>query len=187
MRRIALATGSGKVRGNAQEQRTDVYCREHRFSVAGWHPSPRSYSQNQSAPVDLAERELQLDIRHMITQRVSPEAHFAFTEDFSSEVLEVGLAESQCNGTTGVLRCTVHQDLSHTPFPQSSISKLELAKHSLQPQSTLVLSTGGANLGAHNFSNEISPSSVIEAEAEATRLLGGNMRCIQLPMETVST
>ena len=123
----------------------------------------------------------------MITQRVSPEAHFAFTEDFSSEVLEVGLAESQCNGATGMLRCTVSLELTYAPFPPSSISKLALANNLLWPQTTLVLSTGEANLGAHNFSNQVSPSSVIEAETEATRLLGQNIRCIQLPMETVST
>ena len=128
-----------------------------------------------------------VDIRHMITQRVSPEAQFAFTEDFSSEVLEVGLAESQCNGATGMLRCTVSLELTYAPFPQNSISQLALAKNLLRPQTTLVLSTGKANLGAHNFSNQMSPSSVIEAETEATRLLGQNIRCIQLPMETVST
>ena len=86
-----------------------------------------------------------------------------------------------------MLRCTVLSDLEYAPFPPSSISKLALAKNLLRPQSTLVLSTGEANLGAHNFSNEISQSSVIKAEAEATRLLGQNMRYIQLPLETVST
>ena len=119
----------------------------------------------------------------MITQYMSHEAHFPFTEDFP-EALQTGLAGSQC---TGMLRCTVYQELSHTPFPQNSISKLELARNLLWPQSTLLLSTGDANVGVHNFSNEISPSSVIKAEAEATRLLGQNMRCIQLPMETMST
>ena len=114
---------------------------------------------------------------------MSHEAHFPFTEDFP-EALQTGLAGSQC---TGMLRCTVYQELSHTPFPQSSISKLELAKNLLRPQSTLVLSTGEANLGAHNFSNQISLGSAIEAETEAARLLGQDMRCIQLPMETMST
>ena len=123
----------------------------------------------------------------MITQHVSPEAHFAFTEDFSSEVLEVGLAEFQCNGATGMLRCTVLPELAYAPFPQNSISQLAVAKNRFRPQTTLVLSTGEANLGAHNFSNQISPSSVIESEAMATRLVGQNMRCIQLPMETMST
>ena len=118
-----------------------------------------------------------VDIRHMITQRVSPEAHVAFTEDFS-EAVEVGLAESQCNGVTGMLRFTGYQELSHNPFAQSLTSKLALANNLLWPQSTLVLSTGEANVGAHNFSNQVSPSSVIEAEVQATRLLGQNMRCI---------
>ena len=86
-----------------------------------------------------------------------------------------------------MLRCTVLPDLEYAPFPPSSISKLELAKNLLRPQSTLVLSTGEANLGAHNFSNQISPSLAIEAEAEATRLLGQYMRYIQLPLETMST
>ena len=122
----------------------------------------------------------------MITKHVSPEAHFALTEDFT-EALQVGLAESQCNGTTGMLRCTVSPYIEYAPFPPSLISKLALAKSLLWPQSTLLLSTGEADLGAHNFSNQVSPSSVIKAEAEATRLLGQNLQCIQLPMETVST
>ena len=117
---------------------------------------------------------------------MSPEPHFTFTEDFPS-ALQIGLAESQCDGTTDMLRCTVFPDLEYAPFPQSSISKLELAKNLLQPQTTLVLSTGDANLGAHNFSNQVSPSSVIEAETEATRLLGQNIRYIQIPMNTIST
>ena len=86
-----------------------------------------------------------------------------------------------------MLRCTVLPDLEYAPFPPSSISKLELAKNLLRPHTTLLLSSGEANLGAHNFSNQISPSSVIEAEAEATRLLGQYMRYIQLPLETMST
>jgi len=62
----------------------------------------------------MAERELQfddnIDIRPMIMQHVSPEAHFAFTENIS-EGLEVGLAESQFNGTTDMLRCMILPDL----------------------------------------------------------------------------
>jgi hypothetical protein len=177
IRRIALAVRSNKVRVGAHEHQADLYCREYRVRVAGWHPSPKSYSENQTALVDSAERELQLDIRPMITQHMSPEAHFSFTEDFS-EALQYGFAGSQCNGVTGMLRCTVYQDLSHTPFPQSSISKLEQAKNLLWPQSTLLLSTGEANVGAHNFANQVSPSSVLEAEVQTTRLLGQNMRCI---------
>ena len=75
--------------------------------MAGWEPSPRSYSG--TAPVDPAEKEQQFDTRQYMIN-MSPEAHFAFTEDYS-EALEVGLAESQCNGTTGMLRCTVLPDL----------------------------------------------------------------------------
>ena len=77
--------------------------------------------------------------------------------------------------------------LAYGPFPQSPISKLQLAKTLLWPQNTLVLFSGEANLGAHNFSNEISPSTGIEAGAQANRLIGQNLRCIQLPMETMST
>ena len=117
---------------------------------------------------------------------MSPEAPFALTEN-SPEALHVELANSFCNGATGMLRCTVLPDLEYAPFPQSSISKLTLAKNLLWPWSTLVLSTGEANLGARNFSNQMSPSSAIETEVQATRLLGQNMRCIQLPMETIST
>ena len=86
-----------------------------------------------------------------------------------------------------MLRCTVLSDLEYASFPPSSISKLALANNLLQPRTTLVLSTGEANLGAHNFANKISPSLAIGADAEATRLLGQNMRYIQLPMETMST
>ena len=189
MRRIALATGSSKVMVDAQEEQADVYCREQRFRLAAWHPSPRSYSGNQTTPLDLAEPELQfrddVDIRHNTTKHMSPEAHFAFT-DFP-EALQIQLADSQCNGTNSVPWCTVFPELAYAPFPQSSISKFTLAKNLLRPQSTLVLSTGEANLGAHNFSNEIGPSLAIEAEAQATRLLGQSMRYIQLPMETMST
>jgi hypothetical protein len=186
MRRIALAIGSGKVMVNAQAQQA-VYCREQRFTVAGWHPSPRSYSGNQTVPRDLAEREMQfddfVDVRSMLAQHMTPEAHFAFTENFP-EALQTGLAGFQC---TGMLRCTVFQELIHTPFPQSSKSKPDLTKDLLRPQSTLILSSGAANLGVHNFSKEIGPSTAIEAGAQATRLLGHNLRCIQLPMETMST
>ena len=190
MRRIALAVGTSKGKIGAQGEQSALRCREYRFTLAGWHPSLRSYSCNQATPVDLAERELQfgddVDIKPMITQHVSLEAHFAFTENFS-EALDVGLAKSQCNDTTGMLRCTVLSDLEYASFPPSSISKLDLVSNLLRPQSTLVLSTGEANLGAHNFSNQIRPSSAIEVETEATRLLGQNMRHIQLPMELMST
>ena len=131
-------------------------------------------SENQTALVDSAEQELQLDIRPMITQHMSPEAHFSFTEDFS-EALQYGFAGSQC---TGMLWCTVFQELTHTLFPRSSKSKPDLTKDLLRPQSTLILSSGAANLGVHNFSNEISPSTLIEAGAQATRLLGHNLLCI---------
>ena len=117
---------------------------------------------------------------------MSPEAHFALTE-VHPEALQIGLANSLCNGATGMLRCSVSPEHTYAHFPPSSISKLALAKNLLRPQSTLVLSTGEANLGARNFSNQMSPSSAIEAEVQATRLLGQNMRHIQLPMETVST
>ena len=130
MRRIALALDQTNVKACEE---TRMVCREQIFTVADWHPSPRSYSENQTAPVNLAERELQLDIRRVITQRVSPETHFAFTEDFSSEALEVGLAESQCNGATGMLRCNVSLELTYAPFPQNSISQLAMAKNLLQP------------------------------------------------------
>ena len=110
--------------------------------------------------------------------QMRPEALFAATEN-CSEALHIGLA--------GVLRRTVFPEPSYTPFPQSSMSKLALAKNLLQPQSILLLSTGEADLGAHNFSNQLSPSSVVEAEAQATRLLGQNIQCIQLPKETMST
>ena len=113
----------------------------------------------------MAERELLFHdkVRHLITQHVSPEAHFALTENFP-QVLEVGLAYSQCNGT-GMSRRTVFPELTYAPFSQNAISKLHLARESLQPRTTLVLSTGEANLGAHNFSNEVSQSSVTAAEA----------------------
>ena len=118
---------------------------------------------------------------------MSSEAHFAFMEDLFPGALQIQLADSQCNGTNGKIQQTVFPGLEYSPFSQSSISKLELAKSSLWPQSALVLYSGEANLGVHNFSNQMGPSTVIEAEAEATRLLGQNLQCIQLPMETVST
>ena len=116
------------------------------------------------------------------------EAPFALPGN-SPESLQIELANSLGTGVTGMLwrTVTVFPELAYAPFPQSSISKLELVRNLLWPQSTLVLSTGEANLGAHNFSNEIRPSSVIEAEVQATRLLGGNMQCIQLPTEIMST
>ena len=117
---------------------------------------------------------------------MSPEAHFALTE-VHPEALQIGLAKSLCNGATGMLRCSVSPEHTYAHLPPSSISKLGLANNQLRPQTTLVLSTGEANLGAHNFANKISPSLAIGADAEATRLLGQNMRYIQLPMETMST
>ena len=110
----------------------------------------------------------------MLAQLMTPEAHFAFTENFP-EALQTALVGSQC---TGMLRCTVFQELTHTLFPRSSKSKPDLTKDLLRPQSTLILSSGAANLGVHNFSNEISPSTLIEAGAQATRLLGQNLLCI---------
>ena len=115
-----------------------------------------------------------------------PEACFDLKEN-SPEALPIGLANSACNGATGMLRRTVFPELAYAPFPQGSISKLELVSNLPEPQTTLVLSTGESNLGAHNFSNQLSPSSVIKAEAQAIRLLGGNMQFIQLPTETMST
>ena len=117
---------------------------------------------------------------------MSPEAHFALTE-VHPEALQIGLANSLCNGATGMLRCSISPEHTYAHFLPSSISKLGLANNQLRPQTTLVLSTCEANLGAHNFSNQISPGSAIEAETEATRLLGQSMRCIQLPMEIMST
>ena len=118
--------------------------------------------------------------------QMRPETLFAVTEN-SPEGLQIGFANSLCSVATGMLRCTVIPELAYAPFPQTSISKLDLVSNLLQPQSTLVLSTGEANLGAHNFSNQMSPNSEMDAEAQATRLLGGNMQCIQLPTETMST
>ena len=107
--------------------------------------------------------------------------------DNSTEALQIGLANSLCNGSIGMLRFNLFPELTYAPFPPNTTTKLAPAMDLLRPQTTLVLLTGEANLGAHNFSNEISQSSVMKAEAKATRLLGQNMRCIQLPMETVST
>ena len=118
--------------------------------------------------------------------QMQPEACFALPGNYP-ESPQIELANYLFNNATGMLRRTVFPELAYAPFPQSSISKLELGNNLLQPQATLALSTSEANLGAHNFSNQKSPSSVIEAEAKATRLLGQNMRCIQLPMETMST
>ena len=116
--------------------------------------------------------------------QMRPEALSAVTEN-SLEALQFELAISFCNGATDMLRRTVFPELAYALFLQSSISRLELVSNLLQPQ--IVLSTGEANLGAHNFLNQLGPSSVIEAEAQATRLLGQNVRYIQLPMETMST
>ena len=101
------------------------------------------------------------------------EAPFALPGN-SPESLQIELANSLGTGVTGMLwrTVTVIPEFAYAPFAQSSISKLELARNLLWPQSTLVLSTGEANLGAHNFSNQISPASAIEAEIEAARLSG---------------
>ena len=107
---------------------------------------------------------------NQIEMQMQPEATCALPGISPESLLE--LVTSLCIGATGMLRCNLFPELTYPPFPQSSISKLELVSSLLQPQSTLVLSTGEANLGAHNFSNQISPASVIEAEIEATRLLG---------------
>ena len=189
MRRIALAPDQTDVK--IGETHT-MCCREQIVTLADHSPNRSSFG-NQTQIADEMEFQRvscspQFDrqmtqINKIEMVQMQPEASFTLPGN-SHESIQ--LANSLCNVATGMLQCTVFPELAYAPFPQSSISKLELAKHSLQPQSTLVLSTGGANLGAHNFSNEISPSSVIEAEAEATRLLGGNMQCIQVPTEAMA-
>ena len=103
--------------------------------------------------------------------QMQPEARFALPGNYP-ESPQIELANYLFNNATGMLRRTVFPELAYAPFPQSSISKLELVNKLLQPHAALVLSTGEANLGAHNFSNQISPASAIEAEIQATRLLG---------------
>ena len=143
-----------------------------------WRAPNRSYFGNQTQVADEMDFQRiscspQFDRQTVMTQinqleviQTQPEVRLASTEG-SLETLQIGLANSLCN-----VRCTVFPELTYAPFPQISISKLELVNNLHQPQATLVLSTGEANLGAHNFSNQISPASVIEAEIEATRLLG---------------
>ena len=187
MRRIALALEQAKVR--VGEETRAVYCREQIVTLTDhWRAQNTSSFGNQTQTADEIEFQRvscspQCD--RQMTQ-MQPEAPFALTEN-SPEVLQIGLANSLCNGATGMLRCTVSPELTHVPFPQSSISKLELAKNLLRSQSTLVLSPGEANLGVHNFSNKVSPAHAIKAKTEAARLLGQNVQCIQLPMETMST
>ena len=187
MRRIALVLDQTKVK--VGEETHTVCCREQIVTLTDhWRAPNTSSFGNQTQIAD--EMEFQRvscspQFNRQMMQ-LQPETRFALTEN-SPEAFQIGVANSLCNVATGMLQCTVFPELAYAPFPQSSISKLELAKHSLQPQSTLVLSTGEANLGAHNFSNEISQSSVIKAEAEATRLLGQDMWHIQVPMETMST
>ena len=192
MRRIALAPDQTNVKFG--ETHT-MCCREQIVTLADHSPN-KSYFGNQTQIADEMESQRvscspQFDrqltqINPLEVMQIQPEARFALPV-ISAESLQIELAISLCNVATGMLQCTVFPELAYAPFPQSSISKLALAKNLLRPQSTLVLSTGEANLGAHNFSNQISPSLAIGADAEATRLLGQNMRCIQLPMETVST
>ena len=117
--------------------------------------------------------------------QMQPEARFALPGNYP-ESPQIELDNYLFNNATGMLRRTVFPELAYAPFPQGSISKLELVSNLPEPQTTLVLSTGESNLGAHSFSNQISLSSVIEAEAQAIRLLGQSMRYIRLPIETIS-
>ena len=203
MRRIAFAPDQTRVK--VGEDTHTVCCREQIVTLADhWRGPNTSYFGNQTCIADEIEfqhvscsphtdeinifdgqKMMQLNQLEMMQMRC--EACSAATEN-SPEALRIGIANCLCNGATpGMLWCTVSPDLEYAPFPPSSIPKFALAKNLLRQQTTLVLSTGEANLGAHNFSNQISPASAIEAETEATRLLGQNMRHIQLPMETVST
>ena len=200
MRRIALALDQTKTNTKVVGEDTcTVCCREQIVTLADhWRAPNTSHFDNQTQIADEMESQRvscspQFDRQIMMTQinqlevmQTRHEDRLA-SKDNSTAALQIGLANSLCNGVTGMLRCTVSPELTFAPFPHGSISQLELANNLLRPQSTLVLSTGEANLGAHNFSNQRSPNSVIEAKAEATRLLGQNMRCIQLPMETMST
>jgi hypothetical protein len=186
MRRIALALDQNKVK--VGEKTRTVCCNEQIVTLADRRRVPGiPYSGNQTHIADEMQSQCvscspkfdrqmtQINLLEVMQMRTK--VCFDLTEN-SPEALQIALANSLCHGATGVLRCTVLSEPTCTPFPQSSISKLELAKNLLRPQSTLVLSTGEANVGAHNFSNEVSPSSVIEEEARATRLLGQNARCI---------
>ena len=202
MRRIALALDQTKVK--VGEDTHTVCCREQIVTLADhWRAPYRSYFGNQTRIADeiefqhvscspqfdeinMFDGQKMMQFNHLEMMQMRCEACSATTEN-SPEALQIGLANSLCNGVTGMLRRTLSPELTFAPFPHGSISQLELANNLLRPQSTLVLSTGEANLGAHNFSNQRSPNSVIEAKAEATRLLGQGMRCIQLPMEIMST
>ena len=176
MRRIALARDQTKTK-IGQETRT-VCCREQIVTLADHWRAPFG-NQTQIAE----EMEFQhvccspqfdrqrTQINPLEVMQMRPGACFDSKEN-SPEAFPIGLANSVCNGATGMLRRTVFPELAYAPFPQSSISKLELVSNLLQPQATLVLSTGEENLGAHNFSNQMSPGSAIEAETQATRLLG---------------
>jgi hypothetical protein len=193
MRRLALARDQTKV--NISEETHTVCCRELVTVADHWRAQTISYLGNQTCVAD------EIESQHVSCSpqfneinacnglqimRVNQEVRFALPEN-SLEPLQIELANSLCNVDAVMLRRAVFPELAYAPFPQKSISKLELVSNLHQPQSTLVLSTGEANLGAHNFSNEIRPSTVFEAEAQATRLLGQNVRCIQLPMDTLST
>ena len=191
MRRIALALDQTNVK--VGEEAHTVCCREQIVTLVDHGRAPFG-NQTQIAE----EMEIQrvccspqfdrqrTQINPLEVMQMRPGACFDSKEN-SPEAFPIGLANSVCNGATGMLRRTVFPELAYAPFPQTSISKLDLVSNLLQPQSTLVLSIGEANLGAHNFSNQMSPNSEMDAEAQATRLLGGNMQCIQLPTETMST
>ena len=194
MRRIALALNQTK--GKVGEETHTFCCREQIVTLADhWRAPNTSYFGNQTQIAE--EMEIQrvccspqfdrqrTQINPLEVMQVRPEACFDL-KDNSPKALHIGLANSVCNGATGMLRRTVFPELAYAPFPQGSISKLELVSNLPEPQTTLVLSTGESNLGAHSFSNQISLSSVIEAEAQAIRLLGQSMRYIRLPIETIS-
>ena len=190
MRRIALALDQTNVKVGV-DTRT-VCCREQIVTLVDHGRAPFG-NQTQIAE----EMEIQrvccspqfdrqrTQINPLEVMQMRPEACFDL-KDNSPEALHIGLASFVCNGATGMLRRTVFPELAYAPFPQGSISKLELVSNLSEPQTTLVLSTGESNLGAHSFSNQISLSSVIEAEAQAIRLLGQSMRYIRLPIETIS-
>ncbi len=154
-----------------------------------------SHDYNNRTHGALQSREVRVPISGRLVSIVPREAHFSQQDIHfplnsnlatkGPETLRACLGYSHYSDNS-LLQCTLFPGLPYIPFPQSSISELELAKNLLRPQSTLVLSTGEANLGAHNFSNEKNSSTVIEAEAQATRLLGQNVQCIQLPTEIMS-
>ena len=189
MRRIALALDQTNV--TVGEEAHTVCCRQQIVTLVDHGRAPFGHQTQIAEEMEIQRsccspqfdrQRTQINLLEVMQMR--SEACFDL-KDNSPEALHIGLANSVCNGAAGMLRCTVFPELAYAPSPQSSISKFELS-NLIRPQGILVLSTGQANLGAHNFSNQVSPSSVIEAEIQATRLLGQNMRCIQLPMETVS-